>query len=144
MLRPFALSLFLALAPAAVSAQSVQDQVVTQLQQQGFIQFEVTRTLLGRIRIVAVSATHRREIVLVPETGVILRDYWVELGSAGPSPSGPMLIDPNDDDDDDAGDDRGGDDSGPSGGGGDDEDDDDEDDKDDDEEEDDEEDEEDD
>ena len=153
MFRPMALALFLAAAPMAGAAQSVQDQVVSQLRDQGFGQIEVNRTLLGRIRVVAVSDTFRREIVFVPSTGVILRDYWEEInGSGGTAPtlvnpnagsggnagsSGANAADEDDDDkdasdDDDDGDDRGDDDRG-----GDDDEDDGDDDEDDDDEEDD-------
>jgi len=37
------------------------------------------RTLLGRLRIVASDGTRRREIIINPNTGEVLRDYWVEL-----------------------------------------------------------------
>lgn len=58
-----------------VNAQSAQDQVVRQLQKQGYDTFRVSRTLLGRVRIVAKGAPGNREIVLNPATGSILRDY---------------------------------------------------------------------
>jgi hypothetical protein len=52
-----------------------QDMVTASLQQQGFEVRLVHWTLLGRIRIIAVSDTVRREIVINPNTGEILRDY---------------------------------------------------------------------
>lgn len=52
-----------------------QDMVTASLQEQGFEIRLVHWTLLGRIRIVAVSDTVRREIVINPNTGEILRDY---------------------------------------------------------------------
>ena len=52
-----------------------QDMVTASLQEQGFEVRLVHWTLLGRIRIVAVSDTVRREIVINPNTGEILRDY---------------------------------------------------------------------
>ena len=52
-----------------------QDMVTASLQEQGFEVRLVHWTLLGRIRIIAVSDTVRREIVINPTTGEILRDY---------------------------------------------------------------------
>lgn len=66
-----ALSLCLAM-PAA--AQSLEDQVVSQLSEQGFGQVEMNRTLLGRLRFVAQSDRYRRELVIHPSTGAVLFD----------------------------------------------------------------------
>jgi hypothetical protein len=52
-----------------------QDIVTSSLQAQGFEVRLVHWTFLGRIRIIAVSADIRREIVINPTTGEILRDY---------------------------------------------------------------------
>jgi hypothetical protein len=57
-------------------AATYVEQVVSQLQAQGFEAIEVERTLLGRTRIAAVRADGSREIVLNPNTGEILRDLW--------------------------------------------------------------------
>ncbi|MHA6324916.1 hypothetical protein [Roseivivax sp. CAU 1753] len=65
----------LMLAPAAATAQTARDQVISQLQQQGYSDFRVTRTWLGRVRIVARGPAGRREVILNPANGVILRDY---------------------------------------------------------------------
>ena len=73
--------------PAA--AQTAADRIVAQLRGQGFDRIRVKRTLLGRVRILARGEDMRREIVLDPSTGAILRDYWTERG------------DDDDDDDDD-------------------------------------------
>jgi len=72
--------------PAAGWALSVQEQIVEQLTEQGFYQIEVSRTLLGRVRIVAVSLEYRREIVFNPTTGEILRDYVAALDGAVAEP----------------------------------------------------------
>ena len=53
--------------------------MVTQLRDQGFRDIRISRTLLGRVRIVATNAEMRREVVIDPATGLILRDYWVML-----------------------------------------------------------------
>lgn len=80
-----------ALLAVPASAQTAEDRIVRQLRAQGFEEIEVSRTLLGRVRIVAVEDDTLREIVLNPSTGAILRDYWTEI----------------DDDDDDDGKGRG-------------------------------------
>lgn len=72
-------------APGA--AQTAQQQVVRQLRAQGYRNIRVQRTWLGRVRIVADSRLGRREIVLNPSTGAILRDY-LDRGSDGRSGSG--------------------------------------------------------
>lgn len=67
-----------------------QDIVTSSLQAQGFDVTLVHWTLLGRIRIIAVSAEIRREIVINPTTGEILRDYSQRIVEA---------VDPDRDDD---------------------------------------------
>jgi hypothetical protein len=68
-------ALTLAVLPAAAVAQTAEAQVIEQLKRQGYGRIEVYRTLLGRTRIVAVGARGRREIILNPSSGAILRDY---------------------------------------------------------------------
>ncbi len=82
----------LALLAVPAAAQTAEDRIVRQLREQGFEEIEVSRTLLGRVRIVAIEDDTLREIVLNPSTGAILRDYWTEI---------------DDDDDDDSGKGRG-------------------------------------
>lgn len=67
---------FLTASPALAQGASVIDQVVVQLKAQGYTKISMGRTLLGRTRIVAVNDTMRREIIVNPATGEILRDYW--------------------------------------------------------------------
>jgi hypothetical protein len=50
--------------------------ITDQLRGLGFEQIDVKQTLLGRTRIVARSAEGQREIILNPNTGEILRDFW--------------------------------------------------------------------
>lgn len=80
-----ACALSLAALPA-LAAPSV-DQIVAQLEAQGYDDIDVERTWLGRIRIEAESKTREREIIINPRTGEILRDFSYA----------------NDDDDDDDG-----------------------------------------
>lgn len=85
---------FLFLASAAIAvpgwavAGPVEDQIVARLSEQGYTAIKMSRTLLGRRRIVAIGAERRREIIFNPRTGEILRDFWEEIGSDGSSRSG--------------------------------------------------------
>lgn len=118
----------------AAFALNVQDEIIDQLTAQGFTKVVVSRTLLGRLRFVATNDIYRREIVINPNTGEVLRDYLVVIATGQP----PARInissppDPDDDGDDDSaggdgdsdgdggdggGDGGGGDDGGDSGGG---------------------------
>ena len=65
-----------------VLATPGQDVVTASLQAQGFEVTLVHWTLLGRIRIIAVNADIRREIVINPTTGEILRDYSQRIVAA--------------------------------------------------------------
>lgn len=67
------------------AAATFQDAVVAQLREQGYSDIVVERTLLGRIRIVAVLGDTRREIILNPRTGEVLRDVvFTSNGTAAP------------------------------------------------------------
>lgn len=103
----------------AALAAGFADQIVAQLRKQGFGNIVVERTWLGRTRILAERSDARREIILNPSTGEILRDLW--LSKSGAPVQGARI---SDDDDDD-----GEDNSGPGGGGDSDDDDDDDDDE---------------
>ena len=93
-------------------AAGYQDQIVSQLKKQGYGNIRVQRTLLGRVRIVASGSGGRREIILNPRTGEILRDFWTDTGAS--SSSGGKIIDSggsgrsSDDEDDDDNSGRGG------------------------------------
>jgi len=81
---------FVLLGASAVAAETVTESIVQQLSNQGYAQITISRTLLGRSRIVAVSPTKNREIVVNPRTGEILRDLRSDVIS------GPTIA--NDDD----------------------------------------------
>ena len=68
-----ALAAFALLAPPAFG-QAALAGVVGQLEAQGYEIVEVRRTLLGRIRVEAVSSRNRREVVFDRGTGEVLRD----------------------------------------------------------------------
>ena len=88
--------------PGLAAAQSVQDQIVSQLTAQGFTRIEISRTLLGRVKIEARSARLERELVFNPVTGEILRDYWEDRDDGG-SATPRVLIPRAGDEDDDRG-----------------------------------------
>jgi hypothetical protein len=94
MFKHMSLCVMLAFAPLAASAQSVQDQIITQLTDQGFGNFEITRTFLGRIRVTTQSDQLQRELVFNPNTGEILRDYWEPLAGIDVTPQ-IQLADPS-------------------------------------------------
>ncbi|MCT8161860.1 hypothetical protein [Pseudoruegeria sp. SHC-113] len=56
-------------------ASGVVDRITSQLQDMGYNRIAVSRTLLGRTRIVATAPGKEREIILNPSTGEILRDH---------------------------------------------------------------------
>lgn len=91
MLKKIILCIALAGAPQFAAAQSVQDQIVTQLRAQGFSEIAINRTWLGRIRVVALRDDLRRELVFNPQTGEILRDFWRTLDG---DDEGPRLFNP--------------------------------------------------
>ncbi len=75
-LNRLVLALAVVLAGAgAARADQVTDSITRQLRQQGYTEVTVTRTFLGRDRIVATSPTREREIIVNPRTNEILRDY---------------------------------------------------------------------
>jgi hypothetical protein len=68
---------------APVVAQDIQDDVEAALIAQGYEIVNVGRTWLGRLRLVAENDEIRREIVINPTTGEVLRDYSVALANLG-------------------------------------------------------------
>ena len=88
----FLLCMALLLLPDPAQAGEVEEAIISQLQDQGFHDIEVSRTFLGRSRIKAERGDLEREIVVNPRTGVILRDYSKRIGGGA---SLPRLIDPS-------------------------------------------------
>ena len=64
-------------------AQGPGDQVAAQLKRMGYGEVTVSRTMLGRLRIVGANDRYRREIVLDPRNGEILRDLRLPLDGSG-------------------------------------------------------------
>lgn len=117
-MKALSLAVSLALAPAPVlAAPDVAAQVSEQLTAQGYRQIEVRRTLLGKVVVTARGHGHRREIVIDPRNGALLRDLVRDEGGGGGRVSIARVGDPEDDGEDDAEDDGGkGDDDGDDGG----------------------------
>lgn len=92
MIRILGLIISLALAaPTIAEAQTsgAETQIVRELTEEGYWEIRITRTWLGRLRILAVGEQGVREIVIHPSTGVILRDYLdVSQAASDPGKSG--------------------------------------------------------
>ena len=80
-------------------AETPAEAIERQLRTRGYKSIEVSRTWLGRTRIVARKSDVVREIIVNPRTGEILRDFWQGNGAG--------LLDSHDDDDDGGGKGRG-------------------------------------
>jgi len=65
----------IAWASLAQAAEPV-DRIIAWLRDQGFTEFEVEKTWLGRTKIEAHADGLEREIIINTRTGEILRDYW--------------------------------------------------------------------
>ncbi|MBC7142452.1 MAG: hypothetical protein H5U18_09905 [Rhodobacteraceae bacterium] len=61
-------------------AATYQDDLERQLRREGYRITYQKRTWLGRIRIQAMNGLRRREVVLDPSSGEILRDYTEDTG----------------------------------------------------------------
>lgn len=120
--KAFGLAIAGMLLATAAHAQDFAATIVSELRAQGFREIETEQTWLGRTKIVASGTDGKREIVVNPNTGEILRDLWLMRngsdGSGLVSSDGGSDDDRNDDNDDDSGDDNGGSSSGSSGGSG--------------------------
>lgn len=116
------------------SATERVDQIVQALRREGYTRIEISRTWLGRTRILASGGSGQREIVVQPATGEVLRDIESESesedddsgqgrgrgrgrGRGGDDDSGSGSDDSGGDDSDDSGGDDSGDDNSGRGGG---------------------------
>ncbi len=77
MIARLILILCLALSPLAADAdeRAVRDRIVRELREDGYSDIRLFRTFLGRLRFIGEDGRSRREIIVSPTTGVILRDY---------------------------------------------------------------------
>ena len=103
MLRILVITLaILAAAPALADGHTVRDRVVGELIEDGYTEIRISRTILRRLRFVGENQETRREIVVHPVTGVVLRDYtWVLSGMLEEEPKEKKSRPSIDDDDDD-------------------------------------------
>jgi hypothetical protein len=101
--RRHLIAALVALAASPALAAGPVDRVVGDLRRLGFSSITVSRTLLGRSRVVAERDDGTREIILNPITGEILRDLWLPRGGNG---SGGGLLGGERQDDDDGDDDE--------------------------------------
>ena len=74
-MQRYLLPLMLTLLAGAAVAQDVRSEIAAQLREQGYSSVEVSKTWLGRLRFEAVNGAKRREIIVNPRTGEILRDF---------------------------------------------------------------------
>lgn len=88
-LRPFMLSCLLTVLSAVSMQASPLESILQQLREQGYVEIEVERTLLGRIRIEADGVYHEREIILNRRSFEILRDYSLPNDDAEEHPAHP-------------------------------------------------------
>lgn len=68
-------SLLLLMLPGTAAADRLTESITDQLRRQGYGEIVVSRTFLGRYRIVASTSKVEREIIVNPGSGEILRDY---------------------------------------------------------------------
>lgn len=67
-------------AAGMAEARDRSDDIVRELKRNGYRVTEVGRTFLGRVRILVTRDGGRREIIVNPVTGEILRDLWIARG----------------------------------------------------------------
>ena len=82
-MRQFSRVLFVAaLLASPLAAQDIGSQITDQLRQQGYDSIHLSKTWLGRLRIEARGEDQRREIIVNPRTGEILRDFLYQPDGA--------------------------------------------------------------
>ena len=81
LLKYGAAAITLLVTAAPVLAASLADQFSAELKAAGYKDIRVSRTLLGRMRVIGMRGGFKREIVFDPRTGEILRDLTVKVGS---------------------------------------------------------------
>ncbi len=106
MIKRFLILLLLVLAAptdAAAQGLTVRDYYVRELREDGYASVQVSRTFLGRMRFLGRKPGYRREIIVNPRNGAVLRDYIrvTTIGSGGGGGQSVFGGGGSDDDDDD-------------------------------------------
>lgn len=74
-----ALAVVLGVVPVVAGAQALtKDDVIAELQSEGFVVVDTGTTLLGRLRITATGPEGTREVILNTRNGKVLRDVMIE------------------------------------------------------------------
>ena len=74
-----ALAVVLGVVPIVAGAQALtKDDVIAELQSEGFVVVDTGTTLLGRLRITATGPEGTREVILNTRNGKVLRDVMIE------------------------------------------------------------------
>jgi len=81
LLKYGAAAITLLVTAAPVLGAGLADQFSAELKAAGYKDIRVSRTLLGRMRVIGMRGGFKREIVFDPRTGEILRDLTVKVGS---------------------------------------------------------------
>lgn len=96
-----ALAVVLGLVPAMAGAQALtKDELIAELQAEGFAVVDTGTTLLGRLRITATGPEGTREVILNPRNGKVLRDVIIEdapdIPTEAPKPAAiaPVVTEP--------------------------------------------------
>ncbi len=77
----------LAVGAVPVLAQDVGADIARQLRRRGYEEIEISRTLLGRVRVVGRRGNVRREVIVNPNSGEILRDLTTDSRTGAASSS---------------------------------------------------------
>lgn len=95
-----------AMGAAPAMADVFSENIIQQLEQQGFKSISTERTWLGRTRITAEGDDGQREIIVNPNTGEILRDLLLATDRGGDGNGGLITAGADDDNGDDQNDGR--------------------------------------
>ena len=87
-----ALLTILAAGAAPAQDRDLLARLVFALRADGYDQIRTERTLLNRIRVIAGRAGERREIVIDPRTGEVLRDYSRERNGEVSAPGSDAIL----------------------------------------------------
>lgn len=84
----FVFLVFAVSAGAQAQGLTVREFYVQELRNDGYDTIKISRTFLGRLRFIGTQPGRRREIVVNPANGAILRDYVRLIGTGSSQSSG--------------------------------------------------------